>query len=56
MKTTNMLRVSGINEANWLLTEDYLIEGAMNKSIFNIELMDWPGTRDGETKDYPDGW
>jgi hypothetical protein len=52
-----MIGGSSIFESFWLLAVNNFIESTVEKSVFNIQLMDWPVGRngDGENKTYG-GW
>lgn len=54
-ETTNNVRPSWINKTKWLLAENGLRKMAMKKSVFNVELMDWPRLRNSKTKNTIDG-
>jgi hypothetical protein len=57
VEATHIVRHTGVNKARGLLTVDLLVKSAMKKGVLNIELMNGPRARDGDTEDDADhGW
>ena len=50
LEKTHKIRMGRIYITKWLLTIDGLIESAMQKSVFNIKLMNRPRGRYNKTK------
>ena len=50
-----MVGLGGINEPSRLNTVDSLTQGAMEKCILHIELVNRPGARQCQSEDNPDG-
>jgi hypothetical protein len=46
-----MLRASGVDKARRLLAVDDLVKSAMEEGILDVELVDRPGTGDGDAED-----
>jgi hypothetical protein len=51
VKPTNMSRMHGVDKARRLLTIDLLVKIPMKKCILDVQLMNRPGSRDGNAKD-----
>lgn len=52
---TDVVRTGGIDEPRGLLTINDFIQSAMEKGIFNVELVDGPVVGDGKRKDDVNG-
>jgi hypothetical protein len=55
LKKTNMIRSRGILKTKRLLTVNCFLKRAMEKSIFDIKLVNRPRRRDNYTKNYANG-
>lgn len=55
VEMTNMVQLGGINKTGRLLAIDGLVKSVVEKSIFDVELVYWPGARSGNGKDNADG-
>jgi hypothetical protein len=50
-----MIRGGRVDEAGRLLTEDSLVQVAVEKGVLHVQLMDRPGARSGDAEDDSDG-
>jgi hypothetical protein len=57
VQTAHMLGTSVVDETRRLLAVDLLVKSAMEEGILDVELVNRPGTRDGDAEDGADrGW
>jgi hypothetical protein len=55
LQETDVVGSRQVNEPGWLLTVNHLVQMTVKKRVLHVQLMDRPGTRDGDAEDDPNG-
>ena len=54
VQATHVVRAASVNKAGRLLAVDLLVKSAMEKSILDVELVNWPRPRDRKAENDAD--